>query len=289
MGTMSSLTDVVILTDNYDSRGGRPIDKITIHHMAGNLTAEQCGYVFRNRQASANYGIDSDGRVGCYVYEEYRAWSTANYGNDSRAINIELADDGGAPDWHVSDTAINKCIELCVDICRRYNIKQIIYDGTPNGNLTRHNMFMATTCPGPYLESKLPYIAKQINKKLNKNVIKYRAYIRNQGWTSWTPLGTPVECIGTINRIEALQIDAPFKITARADIEDNGWLIYDKIDKNTNIGIADKRLGCISFKGDFRYSVYVEGFGWTCWTNADGISTLGSVGQCYNIQGFMIG
>ena len=131
------------------------------------------------------------------------------------------------------------------------------------------------------------YLSKPIYEDTSK--VHYRAYIRNQGWTAWKPLGTPVECIGTINRIEALQIDAPFKITARADIEDNGWLTYDKIDKNTNIGIADKRLGCISFKGDFRYSVYVEGFGWTCWTNADGISTLGSVGQCYNLQGFMIG
>lgn len=289
MGTWSKLTDVVILTDNYDSRNGSGIDKITIHHMAGNLSAEQCGYVFKTREASANYGIDSNGRVGCYVPEELRAWSTANYSNDRRAINIELADDGGAPEWHVSDTAINKCIELCVDICRRYNIKQIIYDGTPNGNLTRHNMFMATTCPGPYLESKLPYIAEQINKKLNKNVIKYRAYINNQGWTAWTPLGTPVSCIDTGNRIEALQIDAPFKITAKAHLQDYGWLTYDKIDKNTNIGEADKRLDCLCLKGDFRYSVYVEGFGWTCWTNADGISTLGSVGQCYNIQGFMIG
>ena len=62
MGTRSSLTDVVILTDNYDSRNGSQIDKITIHHMAGNLTAEECGYVFQTREASANYGIDSDGR-----------------------------------------------------------------------------------------------------------------------------------------------------------------------------------------------------------------------------------
>ena len=132
-----------------------------------------------------------------------------------------------------------------------------------------------------------PYLSKPIYEDNSK--IHYRAYIRNQGWTAWTPLGTPVSCIGTGNRIETLQIDAPFKITAKAHLQDYGWLIYDKIDKNTNIGEADKRLDCISLKGDFRYSVYVEGFGWTCWTNADGISTLGSVGQCYNIQGFMIG
>jgi len=29
-----------------------------------------------------------------------------------------------------------------------------------------HKWFVATTCPGPYLESKFPYIAKEVNKQL---------------------------------------------------------------------------------------------------------------------------
>lgn len=162
----SSLTDVTILNNHYSSRNGNKIDKITIHHMAGNLTVESCGRVFQNREASSNYGIGSDGRVGCYVEEEYRAWCTANPANDRRAINIEVANDGGAPDWHVSDTALAKCIDLCVDICQRNGIKQLNYTGNADGNLTRHNMFMATTCPGPYLQSKFPYIAEEVNKRL---------------------------------------------------------------------------------------------------------------------------
>lgn len=162
----SSLTDVTILTNHYSSRNGTKIDKITIHHMAGNLSVETCGNVFKNRQASANYGIGSDGRVGCYVLEENRAWSTANPSNDRRAINIELANDGGSPEWHVSDNAINKCIDLCVDICKRNGISKLNYTGNTDGNLTRHNMFMSTTCPGLYLQSKFPYIAEEVNKRL---------------------------------------------------------------------------------------------------------------------------
>lgn len=162
----SSLTDVTILTNHYSSRNGTKIDKITIHHMAGNLSVETCGNVFKNRQASANYGIGSDGRVGCYVLEENRAWSTANPSNDRRAINIELANDGGSPEWHVSDNAINKCIDLCVDICKRNGISKLNYTGNTDGNLTRHNMFMSTTCPGPYLQSKFPYIVEEVNKRL---------------------------------------------------------------------------------------------------------------------------
>lgn len=162
----SSLTDVTILNNHYSSRNGNKIDKITIHHMAGNLSVEACGNVFKNREASSNYGIGSDGRVGCYVEEEYRAWCTANPANDRRAINIEVANDGGAPDWHISDTALEKCIELCVDICKRNGIARLNYTGDANGNLTRHNMFMATTCPGPYLQGKFPYIADEVNRRL---------------------------------------------------------------------------------------------------------------------------
>jgi hypothetical protein len=32
-------------------------------------------------------------------------------------------------------------------------------------------MFVATTCPGPYLQSKFPYIVDEVNKALNKQVV----------------------------------------------------------------------------------------------------------------------
>lgn len=289
MGTRSSLTDVVILTDHYDSRKGTPIDKITIHHMAGNLTAEQCGNVFKTREASANYGIDSNGRVGCYVEEENRAWSTANWDNDSRAINIELANDGGAPEWHVSDTAINKCVELCIDICKRYNIQEIVYNDTPTGNLTRHNMFMATTCPGPYLQSQFYIIAYNINQGL-KGKINYRSHVENYGWQDWKHDGQISGTTGQSLRLEALQIDAPFEIQAKAHIQDIGWVDYGTINKDTIIGTTgeSKRLENLCFKGNFKYRAHIQGTGWTPWTNADGIATLGTVGQNLRIEAIQI-
>lgn len=162
----SNLTNITILNNHYSSRNGTRIDKITIHHMAGNLSVETCGRVFQNREASSNYGIGTDGRVGCYVEEENRSWCSSNASNDRRAITIEVANDVIGGDWHVSDTALEKCIELCVDICQRYDIKALNYTGDTSGNLTRHNMFIATTCPGPYLQSKFPYIAEEVNRRL---------------------------------------------------------------------------------------------------------------------------
>ena len=161
----SKLVNYTKISKNSNPRKSK-IQKITIHHMAGNLSVEACGNVFQTRKASSNYGIDSQGKVGMYVEEHNRAWTSSSPDNDHQAVTIEVANDqiGGA--WHVSDKALSKLIDLCVDICKRNGIKQLNFTGNKNGNLTMHKWFAATTCPGPYLESKFPYIAEEVNKKL---------------------------------------------------------------------------------------------------------------------------
>jgi hypothetical protein len=139
--------------------------------MAGNLTVEQCGKVFHNREASANYGIGTDGSVGLYVEESNAAWTSSNYVNDNRAVTIEVANDGGA-NWSVSDAAYAKLIELCVDICKRNNIGVLTWTGDATGTLTVHRMFTATTCPGDYLYSRMSEIAKAVNKQLSGTTVK---------------------------------------------------------------------------------------------------------------------
>lgn len=155
---------------NYSKgRAGKKVIKITPHHMAGNLSIEACGRLWQTagRRASSNYGIGTDGRIGCYVDEENRSWCSSSSANDNVAITIEVANDGGAnTNWHVSDSAINSLINLMVDICKRYGIKKMNFTGNANGNLTLHKYFAQTSCPGPYLESKMPWIADQVNKKL---------------------------------------------------------------------------------------------------------------------------
>lgn len=165
--TNSSLVSYKKLSPNYNKRLNK-IKKITIHHMAGNLTVEACGRIFarRSRMASSNYAIGSDGRVALYVEEKNRSWCSSSAANDHQAVTIEVANDGGAPDWHVSDKAMESLINLCVDICRRNDIERLDYTGTKSGNLTMHKWFAATACPGPYLESKFPYIAEEVNRRL---------------------------------------------------------------------------------------------------------------------------
>ena len=161
------------ISPNKNHPRNRRIDKITVHHMAiVGGTVEQCGNVFAptSRQASSNYGIGVDGRVGLYVDEGDRSWASSNEQNDHRAVTIEVANDGGAPDWHVSDASWDSLVELCADICRRNGIQRLIWTGDANGNLTCHYMFAATACPGPYLKGRMAELATAVNAKLGGSV-----------------------------------------------------------------------------------------------------------------------
>lgn len=172
----SAMVTYTRLSPNCSKPRNHAIDTITIHHMAGNCSVETCGEIFTptSRQASSNYGVDTKGHVGLYVDEANRSWCSSNRDNDHRAITIEVANDGGAPNWHVSDTALNTLIKLVADICKRNGIKKLIWSNSKsdrvnhvNGcNMTLHKDFASTACPGPYLESKMPYIADEVNKLL---------------------------------------------------------------------------------------------------------------------------
>ena len=105
-----------------------------------------------------------------YVNESDRAWTSSSSANDGQAVTIEVANCKGAPNWEVSDKAYAALLDLVEDICRRNNIKELNYTGDKSGNLTHHNMFAATTCPGPYLQGKFPVIAAEINKRLGAQV-----------------------------------------------------------------------------------------------------------------------
>lgn len=161
----SALTNAAIMSPNHSGSRYNSISKITIHHMAGNLSIETCGNVFLNpnRQASSNYGIGSDGRIACYVDEENHPWTSANWENDDRAITIEVANSETGGDWPISQEAYASLIRLCADICNRYGIYPY-YDGTPSATLTEHCMFVATNCPGPTIH------AMQVNHVIENDI-----------------------------------------------------------------------------------------------------------------------
>jgi N-acetyl-anhydromuramyl-L-alanine amidase AmpD len=153
---------------HYDKgRQGKKIDKIFVHHMAGNLTVKQCGNVFDNRQASAHYGVNG-AEIGLYVNESDTAWHSGVWSYNLRSIGIELANNSGSPKWTVADLTIDTAIKLIADICRRNGIAKLNYTGDVSGNLCMHKWVASTSCPGPYLSTKFSYIANQVNILLGK-------------------------------------------------------------------------------------------------------------------------
>ena len=170
----SSLTNKYIpaSADNYmRGRGGYKVCKITPHHMACQWSAERCAQSFQvsGRMASANYCIGSDGTIVANVDEENRAWTSSNYYNDCQAITIEIANDN-TNTWTISSKAWNALVNLCVDICKRYGFR-LNYTGNANGSLTEHRMFAATSCPGPYLHSKMSQLALEVNARLDGQTV----------------------------------------------------------------------------------------------------------------------
>ena len=153
-------------SNNYSiGRSGRRIEKVTIHHMAGVLTAKQCGSIFQNgsRQASSNYGIGKNGEIALFVDEANTSYADANWDSNCKSVTIECSNNKTGGDWPVSDAVLKSLISLIADIFKRNGIKKAIKRET----ITWHSMYSATTCPGNYLKSKMDYICNEVNKKLN--------------------------------------------------------------------------------------------------------------------------
>ena len=184
----STLATQEILTNNYNERK-KPILKFTPHHAAVvGAAAETIAKNFNRYGNSANYVIGDDGEIILCVPEEYRAWTSGNEDNDTQAITVEVVNSTGAPEWKVSDAALEALIQLGADICRRHNLPGFTWTGDQSGTLTIHKMFQATTCPGPYLESKMPYISQEIAKRIkgdDKMVYKINIDdLKKKGYTS---------------------------------------------------------------------------------------------------------
>ena len=173
----SSLVEYTRISPNKTSPRNKTIDTITIHCVAGNLSIETIGSVFapESRQASSNYGVGTDGRIGMYVEEKDRSWCTSSGANDNRAITIEVSNNGGAATgWSVSDKALASLIKLIADICTRNSIKKLIWKADKSligqvdkQNLTIHRWFANKACPGDYLYEKHSYIVTEVNKILS--------------------------------------------------------------------------------------------------------------------------
>lgn len=174
--TNSPLVDYTRISPHRGSRNGHVIDTITIHCAAAQAAVETLGRLFQTKQASANYGIGADGRVGMYVEEKDRSWCTSNNANDARAVTIEVACDNRHP-YAVKDAVYKKLITLVADICKRNGIAKLVwstdkYDRMNHKggcNMTVHRDYENKACPGQWLYDRHGQIAAEVNKRLTED------------------------------------------------------------------------------------------------------------------------
>ena len=201
--TNSPLVSYTKLSPNHSGRRTQCIDTITIHCVVGQCSVETLGDIFSkaSRQASCNYGIGADGRIGMYVEEKNRSWCTSSRSNDQRAITIEVASDTKPP-YAVNSKAYAALINLVVDICKRNNIKKLLWKADKSligqvdkQNMTVHRWFANTECPGDYLYNKHAQIADEVNKKLGES---YLARVTANVLNIRKGPGTNYDVVGTI-------------------------------------------------------------------------------------------
>lgn len=177
--TNSSLVSYTKLSPNHSGQRTHSIDRITPHCVVGQCSVETLGSIFlptSTRQASCNYGIGVDGRVGMYVEEKNRSWCSSSSANDQRAITIECASDTTEP-YAFKDVVYQKLITLCVDICKRNGKKKLLWLGNKDKTLsyepksdemvlTVHRWFANKSCPGNWMYARMGDLAEKVTAQL---------------------------------------------------------------------------------------------------------------------------
>lgn len=176
--TNSPMVAFTKLSPNNSGQRTHSIDRITPHCVVGQCTAEGLGEWFEktSTQASSNYGIDKDGRVGLYVEEKNRSWCSSSSANDQRAVTIECASDTAEP-YAFRDVVYQTLIKLCVDICQRNGKKKLLwltdkdktlaYDPAADEMvLTVHRWFANKSCPGNWMYARMGDLAAKVTAAL---------------------------------------------------------------------------------------------------------------------------
>ena len=184
--TNSSLVSYTKLSPNHSGQRTHSIDRITPHCVVGQCSVETLGSIFlpTSRQASCNYGIGVDGRVGMYVEEKNRSWCSSSSrswcssssANDQRAVTIECASDTTEP-YAFKDVVYQKLITLCVDICRRNGKTKLLWLGDKDKTLsyepksdemvlTVHRWFANKSCPGNWMYARMGNLAEKVTAQL---------------------------------------------------------------------------------------------------------------------------
>lgn len=301
----SKLVDLVVKAHSSNYTKGRvyngktaKIEKIAIHHMAGVMTAKECGALFqrKNWQASTHYGVGNDGSVALYVDESNTAWANGDWEINCKSVSMEISNSKTGGEWKVGSKALNAAIELIADIAIRNKLGKLV----KGKNLVWHSMYYATACPGDYLRSKMDYIVKEANKIIegtdtskDKKSKDKKVSVTYQTWddvqNKWLPNVVDKKDYAGMFGHDVCAVKANLSsgnIVYRVHIKGGKWLPAVK-NRTDYAGVYNKPIDAITIKTDtkktIRYRVHLRREGkWLDYVTGYGTSSkkyAGKLGQ----------
>lgn len=150
------VADVRRITPSHTPGRNGKIQGVCVHHMAGDLTIDDCWSVWTSGETSAHYAVESSGRIGQLVDDADTAWACGDDWANNNLVSVEHANDRSGP-WTVGATALDAGAHLVAALCRYYGL------GRPAWlvNVYPHRHFYPTACPGElYGTQKDEYMAR---------------------------------------------------------------------------------------------------------------------------------
>lgn len=135
----------MLLTHNRPYTKRSKTTAIAVHYVGNpNTTALANRNYFQNTSASvsANYVIGLDGEIIRCIPENEVSWCTNNA--NSYTISIECCHP--KTDGIFNDSTYNSLVELCADICKRWNLNP------ENGGIIRHYDVTKKVCPMSFVK-----------------------------------------------------------------------------------------------------------------------------------------
>lgn len=233
----------MILNKHFTSgRSGKKINKIVIHHNAGNLTVQGCYNTWQTREASAHYQVESSGKIGQLVWDKDTAWHAGDWNANLTSIGIEHADITANP-WKISEACLDNGAHLVAALCKYYGLGE----PTWKKNVFPHSYFSSTGCPASLQDSQ--------NAEYMARAKKY--YAEMTGGKPSTPSTPQTPSKPSSDKPQVLV----FTYAVKA-----GGKIYPEV-KNLEdyAGVPGVAITDVAIKvnfGSVKYRVHVKGGGW---------------------------
>lgn len=173
MSTWAPNTDRVVNTAWGRTRGGSPVNGLVIHHQADGAGPDSLDYMigWNPRGSHPTYAMDDDqeATVVGIIHPDLTPSSTG-YDLDRGAVTVEVANVAGAPDYRVSDAALEQLAQLVAHHAgESQRAGHPVEVNEPSRTQAGfwvgwHSQYFATACPGDFLRAHIPGIVARANE-----------------------------------------------------------------------------------------------------------------------------